>query len=60
MNLIRRRAVPMSLPPPVTHRRCEIAAIRLRIAVLQAACDALKAGFNEDQSRSPKGRWDGG
>ncbi|WP_447675872.1 hypothetical protein [Methylobacterium sp. M6A4_1b] len=48
------------LPLPVTHRRCEIAAIRLRIAVLRAACDALKAGFNKDQSRNPKGQWDGG
>jgi len=41
-------------------QNCEIAAIRLRLALLRSAYDAVKAGFNADQPRDERGRWNGG
>lgn len=52
-----RRMSPKSL---IAFRRCEIAAIRLRLAFLRSAYDAVKAGFNVDQPRDERGRWNGG
>ncbi|KQP32159.1 hypothetical protein ASF25_04405 [Methylobacterium sp. Leaf100] len=50
----------MSRQFQIALHRCEVAAIRLRLALLRSAYDAVKAGFNASQSRDERGRWNGG